>query len=227
MMVHVVFGVDVVVHDERDRGVHDALGLAGRAAGVEDDAGIVGLHRLGRALARCAAHEVVPPVIASLPHRHVWTGPADHDDGLDRGKPLDRLVDRRLQWNDASAPEAGIGCDDHLRRVGVEPIAQRPGREPREDRVEEGADAKAREHGDDGFREVRCEDGDRVTLGDAQRLEHIGELVDFDREHPVGEESALPVFSLPDQGETVVGAAGQMSIDEVECGIADAAHEVS
>ena len=49
MMVHVVLGVDVVVHDERDRRVDDALGLAGRAAGVEHDAGFVGLHRLGRA----------------------------------------------------------------------------------------------------------------------------------------------------------------------------------
>ena len=94
---------------------------------------------------------------------------------------LDRLVDRLLQRHDAAPPEAGVGRDDDLRRVGLEPIAQRPGGEAGEDRVEEGADAKAGEHGDDGFGQVRREDGDRVALGDAQALEHVGELVDFDR----------------------------------------------
>ena len=48
------------------RGVHDALGLAGRAAGVEDEQRVLGVEGSGRASSDCAVHEVVPPDVAAL-----------------------------------------------------------------------------------------------------------------------------------------------------------------
>jgi hypothetical protein len=122
--------------------------------------------------------------------------------------------------------QPGVGGDDHLRRVGVEPIAQRTRRKAREDGVEQGADAKARQHRDDRFGQIRREDRDGVTPGDPEPSEDIGALVDLGRQHPVGEEPALPVFPLPDQRQAVVGAGGQMSIDEIERGVADAANKI-
>ena len=47
-------------------GVDDALGLPGRAGGVEDVEHVLGVHRLGLAVRRGVLHQPVIPVIAAL-----------------------------------------------------------------------------------------------------------------------------------------------------------------
>ena len=56
-----------LLHEEvvAGRGVLDALGLAGRAAGVEDEQRGFAIHGLGRAVGRGLVHQVVPPEIAA------------------------------------------------------------------------------------------------------------------------------------------------------------------
>ena len=76
--------VDVFVADVEDpldgllgeqvvagRGVHDALRLAGRAAGVEDEERVFAVERLGGAVGRGLGHQLVPPEVAAFLHCHV------------------------------------------------------------------------------------------------------------------------------------------------------------
>ena len=108
--VHVGLGMQVedVLRGERDLGevapgrVHDALGLPGGAARVEDEEQVLGVHRLGRAVGRLAGHDVVPPDVAALGHRDVLRGAAQHQALLDRRRRGQRLVGDLLERDDAA-----------------------------------------------------------------------------------------------------------------------------
>ena len=100
---------------------------------------------------------------------------------------------------------------------------KRAGGEAGEHGVEERANAEAGQDGDDGFPQVRREDGDGIALPDAEALQHVGALAHLDEEHPVGEEARLAVLALPDEREPVVGAARQVAIEQVDRRVAHAA----
>ena len=66
-------------------GVHDALGFAGGAAGVEDEEHVLGVHGLGGAFIGSAGDEFVPPEVAARFHvRLGGVADAPHDDRLFR-----------------------------------------------------------------------------------------------------------------------------------------------
>src|SRR5262249_43459727 len=67
------------------RGVNDALGLPGRAGGVEDVEHVLGVHRLRLTGERRVLHQPVIPVIASFldVDRHVRTAALHYDDVFD------------------------------------------------------------------------------------------------------------------------------------------------
>src|SRR5690606_29958280 len=56
------------------RRVQDALGLAGRAGGVEDVERVLAVDRLGRAVGRGALGQLVPPAVAAVRHGDVLAG---------------------------------------------------------------------------------------------------------------------------------------------------------
>src|SRR5260370_35660551 len=56
-------------------GVHDALGLAGGARGVEQVQHVLGVHLLGRAVGGGILDEVVPPDIAAALHVDLLAAP--------------------------------------------------------------------------------------------------------------------------------------------------------
>jgi hypothetical protein len=68
-------------------GVHDALGLAGRAAGVQQEQQLLAVHRLGRAIAVSGCDQVVVPVVAAVDHLDLVAAATDHDDVLDGRRP--------------------------------------------------------------------------------------------------------------------------------------------
>ena len=68
------------------RGVLDALGFAGRAAGVEDEQRRFAVQRRGGAIGRGLGHQLVPPVVAARLHVHRVAGPLEHDALLDGGR---------------------------------------------------------------------------------------------------------------------------------------------
>ena len=76
-------------------GVQDRLGLAGRAGGVEHEERVLGVHHLGVAAVPAAGrarhrqpHQLVPPVVAPLLHRHLMAGALEDDDVLDGRRAL-------------------------------------------------------------------------------------------------------------------------------------------
>src|SRR5205823_8494378 len=91
--------------------VHYALGLSGRARGVENVERVFRFHDFRIAVGREAvAHVGVANVTAAL-HRHVGTGAGDDDH---RGDivPLERGVDVALQGDLLAAAHALVGGDD-------------------------------------------------------------------------------------------------------------------
>ncbi|MNE64858.1 hypothetical protein D3C80_1602960 [compost metagenome] len=63
-------------------GVQHALGLSGRAGGVEDEQRVFGVHRLGRAVGRGLVRLDAPVQVAALDERNLGAGVAQDDDGL-------------------------------------------------------------------------------------------------------------------------------------------------
>src|ERR687898_168607 len=74
------------------RGVHDTLGLAGRAGRIEYVEDVLRVHLLGRALLAGVFHQVVPELVAALRHVHVLTRTLRDDHTLYGGSVLEGLV---------------------------------------------------------------------------------------------------------------------------------------
>src|SRR5262249_31330048 len=141
---HVVFGIDVVVHDEGDGRVDDTFRFARRPACIEDNAGIVCFHGFGRTVYRRVGYKIVPPIVSAVSHWDDISGAPDYDHGLDAVEPRYRFVDFLFQWKSISAAEAGIGGDYNLGSIAFQAISQSARRKPGEDGVEQSADPKAR-----------------------------------------------------------------------------------
>ena len=114
--------VDVVVLEVEDRlggrgdvgevaagRVQDALGLAGRAARVEDEERVLGVELRRRAFGLASAIARATRDRGPSASRPA-AGALDDDDVLDAGRPLDGLVDRGLQR------EGRAACGSRRRR---------------------------------------------------------------------------------------------------------------
>ena len=66
-------------------GVHNALGLAGGAGGVEHEQAVLAGHRLSGAVGTLTLHQVMPPLIATGDHLHVLLGALHHKHAGHRG----------------------------------------------------------------------------------------------------------------------------------------------
>ena len=131
-------------------GVQDALGLRGRAGGVEDEERVLGVEGLGRALGVGLLHLLAEPDVAAILHLAVGAGGLDDEDRLDR-------VDRSPMPSSSTA--LLIGAVLPLRRAPstvIRAFASENSmrsldglwREAAEDDVVRSADAGAREHRD-------------------------------------------------------------------------------
>ena len=105
--------------------MHDALGLAGGAAGVEQEQQLLGVHRLGGAVGRGTVHQVVVPVVATIDHVDVVAATLDDHDMLDRRGVGAGLVGGRLEREHLAAPIAAIGGDQHLGFGVVDAVGER------------------------------------------------------------------------------------------------------
>ena len=107
-------------------GVDDALGLAGGAAGIEQEQHILAVHRLRLAGHRLAFHQVVPPDVPAVHHLVIGAaGPVHHHHLLDAGRAVQRVVGVLLERYDAAATVAAVGGDQQPRLRVVDPVAQR------------------------------------------------------------------------------------------------------
>jgi hypothetical protein len=119
----------VVVEDQlvREAGVDEvaasrvehAFGLAGGAAGVEDEERVLRVHHFRFARLRRARNSFVVPNVAAFGPGDVAPGAAHHEHGLHAGAAFEGLVGVVLEWDGPPTPQPFVGGDDH-RRVTVE-----------------------------------------------------------------------------------------------------------
>src|SRR5690606_30415302 len=122
-------------------GVDDALRGAGGAGGVEDEEGVLGVHRLARAVGVYAFERLVEPHVAAVGPGHVAAGVADDEHAADAGRAAERLVHARLERDRRAGAAALVGGDDDVALGVADAPGERLGAEPGEDDGEDGADA--------------------------------------------------------------------------------------
>ena len=196
-------------------GVDHALGLAGRARGVEDEQRVLGVHRFGRAVGGDGVAKGGPGKVAAIGHRHVGAGALDDQDGVDRADAK-RLVDIGFERDRLAATAALVGGDDRDRAAILDPVGEAFGAEAAEhDRVDR-ADPRAGEHRRRRFGDHRQVDHHAVAALDAARLERVGEAARLFVELAVGQRAALAgLVSLEDQ-RGAVAALGKVPVEAVD-----------
>ena len=221
---HVLRGEVCAAHVPARR-VHDALGLARRAAGIQDVEGVFGVEPGGGAIGGGVFHQVVIPVVAPPLHRHLVARAAKHDHLLDRFGALARLVRVLLERHDVPAPEAAVRRQDGLGAAVVDAVPQRIRAEAGEDHAVRSADARAGEHGDGRFRRLGHVDDDAVALPDADAPHRVGELAHLAVKLLVGEDARIARLTLPDDGRLVLAPGGEVAIQAVVGDVRLPAHE--
>jgi hypothetical protein len=230
--VHVVL-VDVEDHavrrgDAREvaaRRVHDPLGLAGRAARVQQVERVLGVHVLGLARRGLAPDEVVVPDIASLGVRMLRPGSPNRHHVLDRRASRQRGVRVRLQRHLDAATVPAVLRDQGLGAGVVDAVPQRLGREPAEHHGVRRADPGAREHRDRQLGDHAHVDRNTVALAHAERPQAVGQPADLAEQLPVRERSPLAGLALPVIRDLVAAARLDVAVQAVVRGVQRAAHE--
>ena len=204
--------------------VLDALRLAGRARGVEQEEQVLGVHRLRRALGLGLRHRLVVPDVALVVPGHLVLGaPHDHH-GVDEREALDARVDLLLELEHLAAAPGAVGGDDGGALAVGDAVAQRLRAEAAEhDRVRR-ADARAGEHGHRQLGDHRHVDRDAVALLDAARLEGVRELADGRVQLGVGQRDRVAGLALPDD-RGLVGARLEVLVQADGGGVQLAPHE--
>ena len=173
---------------------HHAFRPPGRARGVEN------VERIGRShrhavIDRAGVNE---RMIAN--RRPIMIAAGDH--GRFRLRPLqdqacarlvlrkrNRFVEKRLVVHDAAGLDAAARRQNHFRLCVVDAGRQFARREAAEHHRVNGADARAGEHGDHGFRHHGHVEDDAVALFDAEIAQHGGEHLRLGQQPVVGQRS--------------------------------------
>ena len=156
---------------DREAAVHvdRALRPAGRARGVDEHVGRLGVDLAADRRRRLALDRIVPPrVTTGRPGRVERLARApDHQHPPDRRRRRDRLVGDGLERDPRSAAQEAVGGDQHRRLAVGE--ARRDGRRAvaAEDRRVDGLQPAERQHGDDRLDQHRQQDPDPVARPDA------------------------------------------------------------
>ena len=203
-------------HEIAARCVQHALGLAGRARGVEDEQRVLGVHLLGRTIVADLGELLLEPEVAARRPRHLPAGVLDDENLVDAAGLLQRRVGIGLERNLAAAAQAFVGGDQEARFAVLDAPGERVRREAAEHDGMDGADPRAGEHGVSGFRDHRQIDRHPVAALDPVRLQHIGEAADGLVQLAIGDVLRLlrGVVGLEDDGG-LLAALLQMPVDAI------------
>ena len=205
--------------------MHDALGLAGGAAGVEGEQRMLAVELRGVALRALRGDQLVPPDVAPLAHLDLVADALEHEHFADRIALLQRVIDILLELDDLPAPPSAVRGDTDLRFGVVDSIGQRLRREAAEHDRMNRADPRAREHRHRRLRHQRHVDRDAVALLDAETLERVTASPHFVGEHLVGQHARIAGLALPNQRGLVAARTVEMAIEAIVRGIDRAADE--
>ena len=176
------------------------LGLAGGTGGVEDEQGILRIHRFRRAVTVCAVDDVVVPDIATFLPVDAVAGALDHQAGVYIGAGCQCRIRIDLEW-DILATAHSLICGDQCLAIRVQDaVLQRFRRKSAEDDRVNCSDAGARQHGISGLGDHRHVDADAVAFFYTAGFQRIGQFAYVFLQLAVGDVLAVRgVVPLPDQ----------------------------
>ena len=204
---------------------HHALGLAGGAGGIED------IERIGRRERRATGaavlrlgqvHQLRPVMIAVGDHAGALLGALQDDAGvrLVAGE-LDGLVEQRLVGDDAARLDAAGGGENEFRFGVLDAGGQFIGGEPAEDHRMHRANARAGQHGDDGFGHHGHVDDDPVALLHGEIAQDGGKTRDFVEQLRVGDGAfRAGDGGIVDDGGLISAPGLHMAVHAVVAGVA-------
>ena len=214
---------------------NEALRLARGARRVEDEQRVFRVHPLGLVAGGLGVDDVVPPhVLGPLPRR-VLARALDHEHVRDRApdRPGCCSLGARasstsgLRAKVCAAAVAAVGGDDELGLGVVDALAQALGAEAAEDHGVDGADARAGEHRDHGFGDLREVDRDAVALADAQREQAVCGLLHALVHVVVGERLGVAGLALEVERDALAAALAHVAVYRVVARVEGAVGEPS
>ena len=199
--------------------VRDALGLAGRAARVQQVEEVLRVHRLRRAVRGLLRDQLVVPVVASLRERMLVAASTDGDHVLDARAFRDGGVGVVLERDDRASTPGTVGGDEHLGLGVVDAVAKRLGAEPTEDDGMRRADPRAGEHRDRQLGDHPQVDVHPVALGDPEAAERVRQAGDLVEQVAIRERAGVAGLALPVEGDLVPAAGLDVTVEAVHGGV--------
>ena len=126
-----------------------------------------------------------------------------------------RLIDSGFQRHGRAATVLPVSGNHHDSLGVVDTAAKRLRTESGEDDRVCCADARARQHGDDRFRNHRHVDGNAITGGDAEFEECVGRFADVVLQFGVGDVTPIPGFPFKSDRHLSAEAVLDVAIDAV------------
>ena len=158
---------------------------------------MLGLDRLRGADRVGRGDQLVIEDVATLAHRHLDSGVANHDDVLERLEVAHRLIDGFLDGRGLALAPRAVDRDQCLRGGDLHAFLHGLRSEPPEHHVVRRADPRAGEHRHNDLGDHRQIDPDDVALAYAQLLERIGQSLHLVEELEVGDRALLALLARP------------------------------
>ena len=201
------------LHQVSSHGVHQTLGLTGRAGGVNNEQRILGVVQFVGVGVRLVVHQVVVPDVAALSPRHSGVrhrvgcaGAVHHDHVLNIVLTGACFVGVHLHGNDLAAAVLAVGGDENLRTGVFHTELQRLSGETTEDEGVDRANTRAGEGENNGFGDDGQVDDYAVTLTHAQGQQAVRCLRDAALQLGVGDGFAVAGFTFKVEGYLVAAA---------------------
>ena len=202
--------------------VHQALGFARGARGVDDKQRVFGIVQLVLMGIGLIVHQVVVPNIApgrprNLRVRHGVCGACTvhHDHVLDIVLTRACFIGVHLHGHDLAAAVLPVGGDQNLRAGVFHPEFQRLRREPAEHERMNCADPRARKREDNGFGNNRQVDYYTVAFTHAEFEQAVGGAGDASLQFGVGDSFTIAGFPFEIEGYFVAAACLHVAVHAV------------
>ena len=210
-----ILGRGIRSHQIAARGVEDPLRLSGRAAGVENEEGMLAVEGLRSTICRDILEFPVPPDIAARFDVDLEVRAPEDNHATHGIVALERMIDVLLERHDLPAAVTAVSGDDHLGPAVGKTILDALRAEAAEDDRVDRPDAGAGQHGDGGLGDKGHVDEDPVPLLHAVTLEDIGKPADLPVELAVGQDTLLAGFTFPDDCGLVRAWTVEMAVEAV------------
>ena len=202
-----------------------ALGLTGRARGVENEERVFRVHGFRFALGVLIGGELVVINIPPTAHGHLGARAPDHDAGGHVRALGEGFVDVGFQRHHAPAAQALVAGDNGRAAGGLNTIFEGLRRKAAEYDGMNRADARAGQHRVRGLGNHGQVQADAVAAFNAACAQGVGQAADLVFELRVGDRPAVRwIVAFPDQGD-LLGAFGQVPVDTIDADVEFAARE--